>query len=329
MIPIKLQSELDNSVNFAKRTQDGGYFESRLVFRNYSDSQYLVIYLSSASGCNQACKMCHLTQTKQLMNTYATKEDYIDQFNLVLEEYIKQVSEGKLPLVEKVHINFMARGEPLDNDNLINDHAELFDYFNNSLRQKISTFNTLKIKISTILPTSLFYKVHNQEFNKAWTKFLQHENVEIYLSTYLNGYIDNTTNLTPKSLVSRIHDDVVIFKNDSRNYHFFAKHFFNIVRNRLTFHFAFIKNFNDNLESIRKLNTIINVYNNLNSYSHKAKVNIVRFNTPIDSLEETDYCKIEILKNIIKTANKDFEISVKIIPKVGYDVKASCGMFIS
>lgn len=329
MIPIKLISELDHSVNFALKTQDGGYFESRLVFREYTDSKYLVIYLSSASGCDQACKICHLTQTKQLMNTYATKEDYIEQFNLVLNEYINKVKEGKLPLIDKVHINFMARGEPLDNDNLINGHSELFEYFNKTLQEKIITFKILKIKISTILPISLLLKVQNNKFSKNWFSFLQHENVEIYLSTYLSGYDGNTTKLTPKSLVVKAFDCDKLYCDNNQYYHFFAKYFFNYLKNRLTIHFAFIELYNDNYTAINKLNVVIKEYNKLNVHSHKTKVNIVRFNSPIDNLRETDADQIDHLMSVIKSANSCFETPVKLIPKVGYDVKASCGMFIS
>lgn len=79
-------------------------------------------------------------------------------------------------------------------------------------------------------------------------------------------------------------------------------------------HFALIKGENDSKENIEKL------LEKIDGMYFKPKVNLVRYNSPDDSEESDKYDEIcDMINNVTEC---------KIIPRVGFDVKASCGMFV-
>src|SRR3954464_11714111 len=96
-------SSQDASVNW-DRPAAVGRMEARYVRRC---PDYFVVYLSSQTGCNQGCRMCHLTATGQTRLRDATLGEKIDQARTVLDHYRR---EGRM--ARSVHFNFMARGEP-------------------------------------------------------------------------------------------------------------------------------------------------------------------------------------------------------------------------
>ena len=124
-MPIKiLKSTEDASVNFVLSGDYPGYFEARYVRRpplKSGDPEYFACYLSSQSGCKQACRMCHLTNTKQTQAENATLEIFLEQAEIVLKHYNENCAPAKI-----VHFNFMARGEALSNEFFIRDNQELF-----------------------------------------------------------------------------------------------------------------------------------------------------------------------------------------------------------
>ena len=139
-----LESQEDDSVNFVAATNDGGNIETRFVQR---EPDHFIIYLSSHTGCNKSCRMCHLTATGQTTMTDVTPEQYIEQARRVFDYWETMdpiamairyyrlnspypLSAFDIPTREDndhVHFNFMARGEPLANKYMLRTTSETFD----------------------------------------------------------------------------------------------------------------------------------------------------------------------------------------------------------
>lgn len=164
---IKLLSLEDKSRNYVLPTEDGGFFESRFVQR--ADSSYFIVYLSSHSGCNQACRMCHLTQTGQTMMASASLSDYLEQANQVIQDV--NFDELKAQGLKRVKFSFMARGEPLLNTTIQTNWEEL----RRELRNLIPGYFDVEFNISTIYPKS---------FDKRLESIFQTSDVTIYYSIY-------------------------------------------------------------------------------------------------------------------------------------------------
>lgn len=100
------------------------------------------------------------------------------------------------------------------------------------------------------------------------------------------------------------------------------KLFQDLTMQPINFHWAFIKGENDNPKDVE---TIANL---LKSYGFYGKFNLVRYNPPDHTSEETDEDNLRILFSIMNGAfNKVKDGKSKIVPRVGKDVYASCGMF--
>lgn len=108
----RLPSAQDRSINFVDTDDNGYIFESRYV---RPDDHYIIVYLSSHTGCAMGCKMCHLTSSGQTTMFPASRADFIRQAELVLQHY--RESDG--PRASLCSFNFMARGEALANVNLV------------------------------------------------------------------------------------------------------------------------------------------------------------------------------------------------------------------
>jgi 23S rRNA (adenine2503-C2)-methyltransferase len=109
-------SQQDASVNW-DRPAEPGRIEARYVRRC---PDYVVVYLSSQTGCDHGCRMCHLTATGQTRQRDVTYGEFIEQAETVLEYY-----RHEAPPARSVHFNFMARGEPLANPVFLANADEL------------------------------------------------------------------------------------------------------------------------------------------------------------------------------------------------------------
>lgn len=251
-----------------------------------------ICYLSTHTGCNLSCRFCHLTQTGQTRDIKATVDEVLLQAKKVVDYYKKQ------PKAEVFHFNFMARGDFFDNEILILWHDELFHRLNWLVRE-IDLDIKIVFNISTILP---------ERTRKLWPmiKALQigrHFDTRIYYSFY------SSRNEFRKKWMPKAADTAEV-----NNFNLLS--LFPTCRIRL--HQCFIDSWNTDDSDIEDLKTF--------SWNNGAtRINIVRYN-PYSEGQGKEASE-EFLNYAVKELSEDF--SVKLIPRVGEDVYASCGMFIT
>jgi adenine C2-methylase RlmN of 23S rRNA A2503 and tRNA A37 len=284
-----IHSTQDASVNFIAEGESVGFLEARYVRRT---DGYFIVYLSSQTGCAKNCRMCHLTSTGQNKFENASHEDFIRQAQAVLAHYDTKV---EAPLV---HFNFMSRGEPLDNPVVLEEGSRLFHGL-----KALADARSLQAKylISTIMPDTMA----DRSFTEMFTDPLVYP--EIYYSMY-----STDPKFRKRWLPRAIAPDRALEK---------------LVQWQVTtgktpkIHFAFIKGENDSETSVRNLCDMIN------RSGLKVNFNVVRYNPHSAKYgEESDESVIDrntqLMFDLLKPEKH------RIVPKVGEDVKASCGMFI-
>jgi adenine C2-methylase RlmN of 23S rRNA A2503 and tRNA A37 len=278
-------SAMDQSVNYSRPTSDGGMVETRFVRRI---SSRFIVYISSMTGCDKACRFCHLTQTGQTMARFLSVEEMIAQAETVLGA--STFGQG-----ETVHFNFMARGEPLSNPAI---GRELFE----KLRDlAISLGLKPRIKLSTIMPADFIAS--------DWREFVpQGVPVDMYYSLYSLD-AEWRKRWIPKALApSEALRHMVEFREKTGQ--------------RVVLHWALIDDENDSIAHAAAI-------------CHEAKTtglefdfNLVRYNAANGKSKEASREKIDAylaeMSRSIKHPNR-----VKEIPRVGFDVAASCGMFLT
>ena len=286
-IEIK-KSIIDNSVNFII-SGEKGVFEARYVQRS---KDYFICYLSSHSGCNKACRFCHLTATKQFSMNESDPDDLAYQAKIVLDYAKSHIKEP----ISKIHFNFMARGEPLANSYMLNNWLEIED----KLTKSALIFDCdVYFNISSILPKEIL----NVNLSKV---FENSKNVSIYYSLYsLNEQFRKKwlpKALKPSIGLKKLEEAQKTIKD-------------------IILHWAFIKDENDDED------TINNILSFIKNYKINPKFNLVRYN-PFSDKQGSEPDEEIILRNfnLISTALKRKDS--RIVSRVGFDVKASCGCFI-
>lgn len=282
-----LYSAFDASVNFVTPADDGGAFEARYV-RRVDD--YFITYLSSHTGCNKACRVCHLTQTRQTMMTPATVSDYELQALQVFRHY------RELDNAQRVNFNFMARGEPLANPSVLNTWNDVRRPLQSLAEQHalVSKYN-----ISTIMPEEMSDRKLYDVFGDT--------GAQIYYSLY-SMRDDFRKRWLPKSIGA--HDALWKLVEWQQK-----------TGQLVTLHWAFIEGENDSLDVLEEIIMAVLVR------SLDVKFNLVRYNpySPAQGKEPSE----EILQRNFDYLAKAFgNEQSRIVPRVGFDVKASCGMFV-
>jgi len=248
---------------------------------------YVICYLSSHNGCNKSCRFCHLTATKQTYMTDTTIQEFIEQSTQVLKYY------SNMAPVSKIHYNWMATGEPFANKAMVTN----FSMVRRHLQNLATEFGLeSKFNISTIMPEGMPDLYH----------IVGDLPVEIYYSMY---------SLNPKfrkRWIPKAMDPFEALKT--------LKAYQDITGNRIAFHWTFIEGQNDDLFTVNR------IAKTLKEYDFDAKFNLVRYNPYSEkqgqeSSDEVLQRNFDILRDAL---NND---QSKIVTRVGYDVKASCGRF--
>lgn len=283
-----LKSTIDDSVNFIF-DEEPGYFEARYVRRS---PKYFALYLSSQSGCAQACRMCHLTATKQVRHVNASLLDFTKQAETVFDWYDK-----RCPKAEGVHFNFMARGEALDNGLLLNHSQKILMTLG---EMAVSRELVPRFLFSTIMPKSVA--------GISLAKTFPLMSPEFYYSIYSTREAFRKKWL-PKAMP--VADALQALKEYQEERKVVVK-----------LHWAFIRDENDSEEDVQE---ICEAVKQARLHTNFA---LVQYNpySPVQG-EESPVEVVERNKALIEKLMPASR--VKFIRRVGYDVKASCGMFVT
>lgn len=286
---MKLISRQDKSINFVEESLTG-FLESRYVRKT---DDYFICYLSSQSGCNRGCRFCHLTATKQTKFDNALPVDYLTQASKVLKHYCADSHKAKY-----MHYNFMARGEALANPNLL-DNADSILYQLGTLATSFDANLGVKFNVSTIMPKSL-----DRELYEVFKVI----HPTLYYSLYSTNE-DFRKKWMPQAM--NLDDALSLLKN----YQDFSK-------KTIKIHHCFIEGENDSEADIHNMVRKLREHD----LDESVEFNLVRYNpySDVQGRESSD----EIIRRNLQLLDASLPGKVQMIPRVGYDVKASCGMFV-
>lgn len=287
-----LVSQQDASVNFVQPASVG-FFESRYVRRV---PRYFSLYLSSQSGCNQACRMCHLTATKQTKLVDATPQVYYTQAREILHWYQAGLTARTLAPAQQVHYNFMARGEALNNELFLENATDVLLELG---QHAVANSLVPRFLISTIMPRSLS--------GKSLADLFPIIAPEIYYSIYS----------TREAFRKKWLPNALPFEEALR----MLREYQDQKRVILKLHWAFIEGENDDEFSVRS------ICHHLNESGIQANIAIVRYNS-FSAIYGQEPPEAVIDRNVKLMERLLPNSRVKKITRVGLDVKASCGMFV-
>lgn len=243
-----LESSIDRSINVIEQ-QLTGFIESRYVRRT---ADYFIAYLSSQTGCNRGCKMCHLTATRQTQFLNCDLADFSTQLETIFSYYDKDEP------AKYIHINWMARGEPFANPTITETSTELLYRLGQQAKERNLP---VKFNMSTIMPVTL---------RKTLVEIFPIITPTIYYSIYSTNKVFRNKWLPGAMDTSKALELLAQYQQFSKK----------IVK----FHGAFIKDENDGEKDIGYMMSLIK------SFGITGEFNIVRYN-PYDASqgEETQY----------------------------------------
>lgn len=283
-----VRSREDASVNFLWRGSGEETAEARYVRRR---DDTVIIYLSSQTGCAQACRMCHLTATRQNRASDLPPNQIIEQASSVLGWYRENARPARI-----AHFNFMARGEPLANTRLVNAFKSVIDELC-ALAVRINLVP--RIKVSTIMP--------RQVEDRELARLFQGAQPDLYYSIYS---VDDR--FRKRWLPLAIPAQTALRQ---------LKSYQDQTRKIPVLHWALIRGENDAAPDVSA------VCRAVNEVGLRADVNIVRYNPY--STEYGEEASEQVIEERARQIGEELPgCRVKIVSRVGFDVQASCGMFV-
>lgn len=290
--PVQLTSKVDASVNRVSGHPSGGLVEARFVQR---EPRYFICYVSSHTGCNKGCRFCHLTQTAQTAMTDLTIDEIVDQAEGILKHYDTLIDAGGEPS-KVVHFNFMARGEALANHHIIDAGDELVERL--GLAAQARGLHSL-VKVSTIWPKEMT--------GVAVADIFGRHQPDIYYSLYSTNPEFRRRWLPRAAPHTEALAALAAWQHDTRKIP--------------VLHWAFIAGANDDPATIDGICAAVT------DAGLRADINIVRYNP------HSDRQGTEPSEKVIDAAVDALRVGlpgarVRVVPRVGVDVAASCGMFV-
>lgn len=340
----------DGSVNFVKELKDGGspkieiewepeakrernlakiperkprgktlpQFECRSIWRG---GDHLSIYPSSQAGCEMGCTFCWLTENRSVGRTHATLTDFAEQLRLALQHHDYLVALGKRLEVKWIYVNFMARGDALNNPTVLNRYRELYDEFES---QTSARGLELKMNVSSIFPKASLkrFLVEADELGPRrydLSGIFGDRPASLYVSLYSSDPTVRRKHMPGAAEVELILDSLSVWQKslDSR-----SSRGDDGRRTELAFHGAVIRDLNDSREGIQSLASAVAARN------LDGKINVVRFNPhPRSLLTEADRETRDFFLAEMSSAVRDLRGRSKHHEKVGTHVHGSCGEF--
>ena len=280
-------SALDASVNW-DRAAGVGRLEARYVRRG---PDYFVVYLSSQTGCAQACRMCHLTATGQTQLRDTTPREFLEQARTVLAHYKTQQP------AKTVHFNYMARGEPLANRALVADADAVLGEL---ARAAVELGLRPRHLISTIYPRELG--------DKPLEDIFKTHHPDIYYSVYSVSERFRRRWLPKARPAGEALDRLASWQRGTHKI--------------VSLHHCYIAGEND---SEGDVHAICDAVEERRLMVH---VNIVRYNPPGGARHGAEPPESVVRRNAEIYRERLPNASVGVIARVGFDVAASCGMFL-